>query len=91
MAVSPLLVLKNLGRSDLHIKCVVLLVLVVLVVLVLLVLLVLVVLLLRRRRRRRRQISYYPTSLSMRWECRIRNLLEQLLDLAEFLSKSDAI
>jgi hypothetical protein len=43
------------------------------------------------RHHRRRRIWYYATSLRLRWECHIQNLLEQLWDLAQFLSKSNAI
>jgi hypothetical protein len=56
----------------------------------------------RRRHRRRRSVSvgvggivkiaaYRATSLRLRWECHIQNILEKLTNLAHILSKSDAI
>jgi hypothetical protein len=60
------------------------------VLVVLLVLPALLVLRRRRRRRccrrRRRQVVYYAQSIRLRWECRNQNLLEQLSNLAQFLS-----
>jgi hypothetical protein len=44
-----------------------------------------------RLRRRRHLIWYYATSLRLRGECHIQNLLEQLSNLAQFVSTSDAI
>jgi hypothetical protein len=51
----------------------------------------------RRRRRRRcrrrlrpRQTCYVVTSLRLRWECHIQNVVERLCNLAQLLSNSDA-
>jgi hypothetical protein len=63
-----------------------------------LVLLLVLLVLLRSRcqcrclcRCRRRHISYYATYLRLRWECHIQSFLENLHNVAKFLSTSDAI